>query len=107
MVGLEESGVTPLIQIHGGRRAQFQNATKPTNVLKMIRINFITREVRMLQTAEEHVKSGILLTPMSIATPMWGSIITAGIQVMMRLDHGAILLILIVVGTHALSLDVG
>ena len=101
MVGLEESGVTPLIQIHGGRRAQFQNATKPTNVLKMIRIKKITREVRMLQTADEHVKSGILLTPMNIATLMWGSIM------MMRLDHGAILLILIVVGTHALSLDVG
>ena len=107
MVGLEESGVTPLIQIHHGRRAQFQNATKPTNVLKMIRINFITREVRMLQTAEEHVKSGLLLTPMTMTTLIWGSIITAGIQAMKRLDHGAILLILIVVGTHALSLDVG
>ena len=107
MVGLEESGVTPLIQINHGRRAQFQNATKPTNVLKMIRIKEITLEVRMLQTAEEHVKSGILLTPIGIPTLIWGSIITAGIQTVRRLDHGAILLILIVVGTHALSLDVG
>ena len=99
-----EFGVTPLTQIRNGNIVMSKGVMQHTTVRKAIHWVPAIQERGMSQQAEELVRLGQLRNLMSMTILVWGSITTAGIQIMIIMEEcGASLLTQIRNGSIAMS----